>query len=131
MTVNEWVKAAHEPEFIRHPNNRVELSSNDLKARMFYWLISDELKEMFWAICSISRGNSWHNCQIAIVDALGDIMWLCMTMLTCMGIDWQKVIERIAESNATKLLDGDIRPDEEGRLPKGKSFRPPKLDDLV
>ena len=126
MTVEEWVKAAHEPLFIKHPNGIEDIKRNNTVGRMFYDLLCEEMHELLLAVlCADTYA------RIAIVDALGDIMWLCMTMLTCMDVDWRKVIERIAESNATKLLDGYVEPDKYGKIHKGAHYVPPKLDDLV
>ena len=126
MTVEEWVQAAHEPRFIKHPHGASDIRHNSTVGRMFYDLLSEEMRELLLAVL---RADQYARVETA--DALGDIMWLCMTMLVCMDVDWRKVMERIAESNATKLLDGYVEPDKYGKIHKGEHYRPPKLDDLV
>lgn len=67
-----------------------------------------------------------------ILDALGDILVVTIGTAVALGFDIETAMERIYESNMSKLgSDGKPIYREDGKILKGPNYAPPKLSDLV
>ena len=63
---------------------------------------------------------------------LGDLVYVCYQYAANMGWDLDRALERIHESNLSKL-DEDGKPikREDGKVLKGPNYKTPTLNDLI
>ena len=76
--------------------------------------------------------GTWQHAKKEFADALGDILVVVIgTALTC-GLDIEKIMERIHESNMSKLDEnGKVIYREDGKVLKGPNYKLPVLSDLI
>ena len=76
--------------------------------------------------------QEWLDAKKEFADALGDILVVTIgTALAC-GLDIEKIMERIHESNMTKLDEnGEVIYRSDGKVLKGPNYKPPILSDLI
>lgn len=85
-------------------------------------LIYEEYDELFKALSAED--------PVAALDALCDLVYVCIGTAIEFGWSFDAAFNRVHDSNMTKFKDGvHFRPD--GKVLKGKGFKPPKLEDLV
>lgn len=87
-----------------------------------------------WLACSKNRisDEAAFNLKIEVLKELCDIVFVCGQMAAFLKIDLKTAMDRIFESNMTKL-DDNCSPifREDGKIMKGPNYIPPFLDDLV
>lgn len=100
-------------------------------------LITEELGELISAI------NEWRQCDTEnltgqliakrdVLKELADLVFVCYQLAAFLGLDLDEAMNRIFESNMTKVgPDGRIRYAENGKVMKGENYMPPDLTDLV
>ena len=85
-------------------------------------LIDEEYFELFKALGAED--------PVAALDALCDLVYVCIGTAIEFGWSFDAAFNRVHDSNMTKFEGGvSFRPD--GKVLKGKGFKPPKLEDLV
>lgn len=87
-----------------------------------YNLLKEELEE-YKEACR--EGDT-----IEIADALGDIMYVLIGTLTAHGFDAEdtgKLLNEIHRSNMSKLWDGKVVKDENGKVKKPSTFSEPQI----
>lgn len=95
-------------------------------------LIHEEFLEVTEA-CTISKtkGHNEKN-SIALLKELADLVFVCYQMAAYMGWDLDEAMDRVFESNMSKLgKDGKPVRREDGKVLKGPNYQPPNLSDLV
>lgn len=93
-------------------------------------LIAEEYKEVTQAYAEYKKdGKSTH---APLLKELGDLVFVCYQAAENMGWDLDETMQRIFESNISKL-DGNGNPirGDNGKILKGPSYQPPDLSDLV
>ena len=76
--------------------------------------------------------KNWHKAKVELADALGDILVVVIGTAIALGLDIEKIMRRIHESNMSKLgPDGKPIYRKDGKVMKGPNYHPPFLEDLV
>ena len=91
-----------------------------------YCLIKEELEE-YKEACE-------QNDVIEIVDAIADMLYLVIGTATHHGIGHhtlQKVMDEVHRSNMSKLHDGEVVKDENGKVAKPSTFSKPDLKGVL
>ena len=73
-----------------------------------------------------------NNVQEECLKELADLVYVCYQYSENMGWDLDEALNRVHESNMSKL-DEDGKPiyREDGKVLKGPNYKPPNLQDLV
>jgi NTP pyrophosphatase (non-canonical NTP hydrolase) len=66
-----------------------------------------------------------------LLKELGDLVFVCYQMAANMNWDLDEAMQRIFDSNMSKLVDGRAIFDERGKVMKGPNYKLPTLSDLV
>lgn len=66
-----------------------------------------------------------------LLKELGDLVFVCFQAASNMGWDLDEAMQRIFDSNMSKLVDEKAVFDEQGKVLKGPNYKPPTLSDLV
>ena len=93
-------------------------------------LIVEEFKEFLEADGFLFMHGANH--QTACLKELADLVYVCYQYAVNMGWDLDEALNRVHESNMSKL-DEDGKPiyREDGKVLKGPNYAPPNLEDLV
>lgn len=62
---------------------------------------------------------------------LADLVFVCYQYAAARGWNLDAAMNRIFESNMSKLVDGKPLRREDGKVLKGPNYQPPVLDDLI
>ena len=62
---------------------------------------------------------------------LADLTYVCFQLAAAAGWDLPEALDRVHESNLSKLVDGKPVKREDGKVLKGPNYHPPVLIDLV
>ena len=62
---------------------------------------------------------------------LADLVFVCYQLAASKGWNLDEAMERIYESNMSKLVDGKPLRREDGKVLKGPNYQPPSLQDLI
>jgi predicted HAD superfamily Cof-like phosphohydrolase len=86
---------------------------------------SSELKrgDCDWAVSSANRKE--------LLDADIDLMWVTIGSVLSQGADIHGAIAEVNRSNASKMVDGKLQKDANGKVTKGPSFSSPDLTPFV
>ena len=78
--------------------------------------------------------DKWHKCKvdIEVLKELSDVVFVCYQFAAAYGLDLDAAMDRVFESNMSKLGD-DGKPiyREDGKVLKGPFYRQPDLKSLV
>jgi len=69
--------------------------------------------------------------QIHQLKELSDLVFVCYQYAAARGWDLDTAMNRVFESNMSKLVDGKPLRREDGKVLKGPNYQPPVLDDLI
>ena len=105
-------------------------NTKTLKARTLQRnLIAEEFKEFLEAEGMLFRESlALHE---EALKELSDLVYVCYQYAANMGWDLDESYRRVHESNMSKLENGHPKYREDGKVLKGKNYKPPHLDDLV
>ena len=106
-------------------------SSEDLKTRSYQrLLIKEEYEEFQDAEAMLFRKHD--RFKEECLKELGDLVYVCYQYAANMGWDLDRALERIHQSNLSKL-DEDGKPikREDGKVLKGPNYKTPTLNDLI
>ena len=62
---------------------------------------------------------------------LADLVYVCFQYAAARGWPLDEALDRVYESNMSKLVDGKPLRREDGKVLKGPNYKPPYLEDLV
>ena len=93
-------------------------------AKKQFSLIQEEFAELFEAVL-----DQFHP-ELQLKE-LADLVYVCYQFAALKGWDLDEALDRVHESNMSKLVDGRPVKNEQGKVLKGPNYRPPVLDDLV
>jgi predicted HAD superfamily Cof-like phosphohydrolase len=62
---------------------------------------------------------------------LADLVYVCFQYAAAIGYDLDTALDRVHQSNMSKLVDGKPIRNEAGKVLKGPNYQPPNLSDLV
>jgi len=93
-------------------------------------LIVEEFKEFLEAESSLFRDSP--NIRSEALKELADLVYVCYQYAENMGWDLDEAMDRVHESNMSKLDEyGKPIYREDGKVLKGPNYQPPNLEDLV
>lgn len=94
-------------------------------------LISEEyaeLNEAYVEACShIQNKKAREEC----LKELADLVYVCFQFAATAGWELDEALDRVHQSNMSKLVDGKPLKREDGKVLKGPNYKPPYLTDLV
>ena len=133
MTLLEQAKAFREafkpePKEGFAPDGFIKEQLYDMQAR----LIEEEVKEFDEAATLLKYSPNDLNLQTEVLKELSDVIYVCYQFAAAFGLDLDTAMERVFESNMSKL-DDDGKPiyREDGKVLKGPNYKKPRLDDLI
>ena len=86
-------------------------------------LISEEYQEFNQAVADEPEVNQ--------LKELSDLVYVCFQYAAARGWELDEALDRVYQSNMSKLVDGKPLRREDGKVLKGPNYEPPYLDDLV
>ena len=133
MTLLEQAKAFREAfnQEIKEgfaPDGFIKEQLYDMQMR----LIEEECKELDEAATLLKFSPNDLNLQSEVLKELSDVVYVCYQFAAAFGLDLDTAMERVFESNMSKL-DDDGKPiyREDGKVLKGPNYIKPRLDDLI
>ena len=134
MTYSHYSNAHRFREAMGQPVHTDDMQVIDFQ----YDLIIEESNELLDAL---QRGEHYEdfddfslNPFFSRPDALkelADLVYVCYQFAASLGWNLDEALERVHESNMTKLVDGKPLLSEDGKVLKGPNYQPPNLSDLV
>ncbi len=135
--LNEW--SVHREnlvkQFHRGMGQPISVVMTDLPLFELRWnLIKEEMQELNEELASgavdIMRGKPPEN-MLEIFKELADLQYVISGFAVTYGIDLDGLIKDIHQSNMSKLEDGKPVKREDGKVLKGKNYKPPQLDRFI
>ncbi len=62
---------------------------------------------------------------------LSDLVYVCFQYAAARGWELDEALDRVYQSNMSKLVDGKPLRREDGKVLKGPNYKPPYLEDLL
>lgn len=95
-------------------------------------LIREEYNELIVASFSYEANRGAPAAREDFLKEIADVVFVCYQMAAYLGWDLDEAMNRIFESNMTKLTsDGKVLRREDGKVLKGPNYQPPTLTDLA
>jgi len=94
-------------------------------------LITEESAEFSEAISLATGDLSNKRAREEALKELADLVFVCYQFAAMAGWDLDEALQRVFDSNLSKLVDGKPLKREDGKVLKGPNYRPPSLIDLV
>ena len=69
--------------------------------------------------------------MVAIADALADILYVVYGTAHAFGIDIEACFDEVHTSNMTKMQNGKVLRRADGKIKKGKDYRPPDIKGIL
>lgn len=118
-----------------HPVRDTPQTISKQETRQAFGFIEEEVNEL-WEAAGLDDGCGIEGCcpvygdegeadLVETADALGDIVFTAYGMAARMGIDLDRVLAAICESNMTKEANGM------GKIKKGVDYVPPKIAEAL
>ena len=104
---------------------------NVVQAAMQLGLITEESAEFSDAISFATGDLSNKRAREEALKELADLVFVCYQFAAMAGWDLDEALQRVYDSNLSKLVDGKPLKREDGKVLKGPNYRPPSLIDLV
>lgn len=86
-------------------------------------LIVEEFEEFIYAVEAESDENQ--------LKELSDLVYVAFQYAVARGWDLGEALDRVYQSNMSKLVDGKPVYREDGKVLKGPNYQPPYLEDLL
>ena len=103
-------------------------TTNELAHELQWGLIREEYNELDTAF--EGELELTHSLSDQLKE-LADLVYVCYQFAACRGWDLDTSLNRVHESNMSKLVDGKPIKDDKGKVLKGPNYEPPILDDLL
>ena len=100
-------------------------------ARTQQMLISEEYQEVMEAHAEALTYSNNRESKEHLLKELADLVFVCYQYAAAMGWPLDEAMDRIFESNMSKLVDGKPVKNEFGKVIKPPHYHPPYLSDLV
>ncbi len=95
-------------------------------------LIKEEWEEFDEAFdLEFSSLNTLEESRVHQLKELSDLVFVCYQFAAARGWDLDVAMQRVFESNMSKLVDGKPLRRDDGKVLKGPNYQPPVLDDLI
>ena len=86
-------------------------------------LIAEEFDEFITATVEEPEVNQ--------LKELADLVYVCFQYAAARGWELDEALDRVYDSNMSKLVDGKPLRREDGKVLKGPNYKPPYLEDLL
>ena len=103
-------------------------SNDQVLAVKAFGLIQEEFAELFEAV--LLTVLDCHSAELQLKE-LADLSYVCYQFAALKGWDLDEALDRVHESNMSKLVNGRPVKNEQGKVLKGPNYQPPTLTDLV
>lgn len=94
-------------------------------------LIREEFLELSEALQDCFDHLDNKRSREAALKELADLVYVCYQLAAAVGWDLEEALDRVHESNLSKLVDGKPVKRLDGKVLKGPNYKPPVLIDLV
>ena len=94
-------------------------------------LIAEETEELMEATRLMAFNSSNIQTRADCLKELADVTYVCYQLAAAIGWDLDTALDRVHESNMSKLEDGKPIKDEFGKIQKSRNYQPPSLLDLA
>jgi predicted HAD superfamily Cof-like phosphohydrolase len=94
-------------------------------------LISEEYAELNGAYVTACKHIQNIKARESCLKELADLVYVCYQFAACAGWELDEALDRVHESNMSKLVDGKPLKREDGKVLKGPNYKPPYLEDLI
>tara|TARA_B100001063_G_C16727044_1_gene537053 strand:+ start:548 stop:832 length:285 start_codon:yes stop_codon:yes gene_type:complete len=94
-------------------------------------LIVEEFKEFLEAQDEALKYVQNPRARQDALKELADVVYVCFQYAAAAGWELDEALDRVHESNMSKLVDGKPLKNENGKVLKGPNYQPPILEDLV
>ena len=106
-------------------------SFNPVAASLQQSLISEEYHEFLEAHSESCVYIQNKRSREHLLKELADLVFVCFQYAAAAGWPLDEALDRVFESNLSKLVDGKPVKNEYGKVTKGPNYHPPYLTDLV
>lgn len=110
-------------EAMDQPINTTDENVHELQFTLIEEEFSELRDEYYVELDGGSRENQ--------LKELADLVFVCYQYAAARGWNLDAAMNRIFESNMSKLVDGKPLRREDGKVLKGPNYQPPVLDDLI
>ena len=105
-------------------------NASNLKQRTYQKnLIVEEFKEVLEAEGQLWRNNTQTHEEL--LKELADLVYVVFQYAATAGFELDEALDRVHNSNMSKLVKGKPVKDETGKVMKGPNYKPPYLEDIV
>jgi predicted HAD superfamily Cof-like phosphohydrolase len=94
-------------------------------------LISEEYAELNEAFIEATTHIQNPRARAECLKELADLVYVCFQFAAAAGWELDDALDRVHESNMSKLVDGKPLKRDDGKVLKGPNYKPPYLEDLV
>lgn len=94
-------------------------------------LISEEYNEFVGAYIDSVEDIQNKRTREEALKELADLVYVCFQFAAAAGWELDEALNRVHESNMSKLVDGKPLKREDGKVLKGPNYQPPFLEDLI
>ena len=94
-------------------------------------LITEEYKELIEALDDCAAYVQNPRARVNALKELADLVYVAFQLAAACGWELDEALDRVHQSNLSKLVDGKPLKREDGKVLKGPNYKPPYLQDLV
>ena len=94
-------------------------------------MIVEEFKEFLEAEAEARKYLQNPRARVEALKELADLCYVAYQYAACAGWNLDEALDRVHESNMSKLVDGKPLKREDGKVLKGPNYKKPNLSDLV
>lgn len=94
-------------------------------------LITEEYKELIEALDDCAAYVQNPRARTNALKELADLVYVAFQLAAACGWELDEALDRVHQSNLSKLVDGKPLKREDGKVLKGPNYQPPYLEDLV
>ncbi len=94
-------------------------------------LIAEEVEELMEATRLMAFNADNQRIRADCLKELADVTYVCYQLAASIGWDLDTALDRVHDSNMSKLEDGKPVKDKQGKIQKSKNYQPPSLLDLA
>jgi predicted HAD superfamily Cof-like phosphohydrolase len=122
---NEWNAKVDVPM-----NDKPTVIHRDQGMLMFH-LMYEELLEFKYAVQDEELTEKEK--IVLIADALADVQYLLFGAVNQYGLQgvWDDIMKEVHRSNLTKIVDGKLLKNDDGKVVKQEGYKPPNLKSII
>ena len=94
-------------------------------------LITEEYKELIEALDDCAAYVQNPRARVPALKELADLVYVAFQLAAACGWELDEALDRVHQSNLSKLVDGKPLKREDGKVLKGPNYQPPYLEDLI